>query len=71
MVSTKSSKIWRFLNELHLGLAGLEDTKRDDLESYAEAVGHTIRKEPWLKMDKKLNSNANEGQNKTTRFNRS
>ena len=71
MVSTKSSKIWRFLSGLHLGLAGLEDTKRDYLESYAEAIRRTIRQEPWLKMDKKLNSNANEGQNETTCFNRS
>ena len=47
------------------------DTGRYGAESYANAVGHAIRQESWMKTEKKLNSNADEGQNETTRLNQS
>ena len=71
MVSIESSKIWRFLNGLHPTLASLVDIGRDGSESYVDVVRRAIRQESWLTMDKKLNSNANEGLNETTYFNRS
>ena len=43
MIQTETSKVWRFLSELRLGLAGLVDTGRDGPESYADVVGHAIR----------------------------
>ena len=45
MVSTETSKIWRFLNWLCPSLAGLVDTGRDGPESYADAIGRAIRQE--------------------------
>ena len=42
MVSTESSKIWRFLSGLSPGLASLVDTGRYGHESYADVVGHAI-----------------------------
>ena len=42
MIQTKTSKVWRFLSRFRPGLAGLVDTGRDGLESYADAVGCAI-----------------------------
>ena len=47
------------------------DTQRDSLKSYADAVGRVIRQESWLKTEKKFKSNAEEGRNEITHFNRS
>ena len=55
MIQTETSKVWRFLSGLRPGLAGLVDTGRDGLESYADAVGRAIRQESWAKTEKGLN----------------
>ena len=54
MVHPEMSKVWRFLSGLHLGLAGLVDTRRDGPESYADVVGRATRQESWMKTDKSL-----------------
>ena len=43
MVFIETSKVWRFLSGLYLGLAGLVDIGRDGPESYADAIGQVIR----------------------------
>ena len=43
------------MSGLRPGLAGLVDTERDGLESYADAVGRAIRQDSWAKTDKSLN----------------
>ena len=48
------SKVWIFFSGLRPGLAGLVDTRRDDPESYADAVGRAIRQESWTKTDRGL-----------------
>ena len=66
MVLTETSKVWGFLSELHLGLAGLVDTGIDGPESYANDVGRAIRQESWMKIEKKVNPSAGEGLIETT-----
>ena len=66
MVLTKRSKVWRFLSGLCPSLAGLVDTERDGPESYANAIGCAIHQEAWMKMEKKVIPNADEGSNETT-----
>ena len=61
MVQTEISKVWRFLSGLHPGLAGLVNTRRDGMESYADVIGHAIQQESWIKTKKKVNVSANEG----------
>ena len=43
MIQIETSKVWRFLSGLHLGLAKLVDTGGDALESYADAVRRAIQ----------------------------
>ena len=62
MVQTETSKVWRFLSRLCPGLAGLLDTGRDGLESYANAIGSVIRQESWTKNDKSLSLGIGSGQ---------
>ena len=69
MVITEKSKVWRFLSRLHLGMAGLRDTRRDDLESYADAVGRAMHQESWMKIEKKVNLSVGEGLKETTQPN--
>ena len=71
MVSTVSSKILRFLSGLRLDLVSLVDTGTDCPKSYADVVGRAIHQESWMKAKKKLNSNADEGQNEITHLNQS
>ena len=47
------------------------ETGRDSLESYVDAIGLAIRQQSWMKIDKKLNFNVDEGLNETTRLNQS
>ena len=51
----ETSKVWRILSRLRLGLAGLVDIGRDGPESYADTIGRAIRQESWAKTDKSLN----------------
>ena len=69
MILTKTSKVWRFLSGLCLGLAGLVDTRRDGPESYTDAVGHSIRHESWMKTEKNVYLSADEGLKETTQPN--
>ena len=62
MIQTEMSKVWRFLSGLHPDLAGLVDTGRNGLESYADAVGHAIRQESWAKTNKGLSLGTGGGQ---------
>ena len=62
MIQTKTSKVWRFQSGLRPGLARLVDTKKDGLESYADAVGRAIRQESWMKTDKSLSLSMSSGQ---------
>ena len=71
MVLTETSKVWRFLSGLCFGLARLVDTERDGPESYADAVGHMIRQESWIKTEKKVNLSLGEGLKETTQPNQS
>ena len=66
MVITETSKVWRFLSGLHLGLARLVDTRRDSPESYADAVGHAICQESWMKTENRVSLSAGEGLKDTT-----
>ena len=52
MIQIETSKVWRFLIGLCLGLARLVDTERNGLESYTDAIGRAIRQESWVKTDK-------------------
>ena len=58
MVQTKTIKVWRFLNRLRPGLAGLVDTGRDGPESYIDVVGRAILQESWLKTEKTVSLGA-------------
>ena len=69
MVLAKTSKVWRFFSRLRPGLAGLVNTGRDGLESYADTVGRTIRQESWMKKEKKVNLSVGEGLKETTQQN--
>ena len=64
MTQTETSKVWRFLSGLCPGLAGLVDTGRDGPESYADAVGRTIRHESLAKTDKGLSLGTGSGHKK-------
>ena len=66
MVQTKTSRVWRFLSELHLGLAGLVDIGRDGLESYTDAVRCAIRQESWMKTENSVSLSVDEGSKETT-----
>ena len=66
MVQTKTSKVWRFLSRLHPGLAGLVDIGRDGPKSHADAVGHVIRHESWVKTEKNVNMGTSEGLKEAT-----
>ena len=50
----ETSKVWRFLSELHPSLARLVDTGRDGPESYTDAIRRAMRKESWTKTNKSL-----------------
>ena len=50
-------------------MAGLVDRGRDDPESYDDAIGRVIRQESWMKIEKKLNPNVDEGLNVITCLN--
>ena len=54
------------MSGFHLGLAGLVDTGKDGSELYADVVGCATHQESWMKTEKKLNSNIDEGHNQTT-----
>ena len=62
MVQIETSKVWRFLSGLRLGLVGLVDTERDGLKSYADTVRHAIRQESWMKIEKNVNVNVSAGE---------
>ena len=47
------------------------DTGRDGSKSYTNVVGHAIRQESWMKIEKKVNLNAGEGLKETTHLNQS
>ena len=66
MVLIETSKVWRFFSGLRPGLAGLVDTGKDGLESYANAVGHMICQEAWMKIEKKVIPSTDEGFSETT-----
>ena len=61
MAQTEMSKVYRFLSRLRLGLAGLVDTRRDGLESYADVVGRVIRQESWTKVEKNVSLGTDDG----------
>ena len=61
MVQIETSKAWRFLSELHPGLAGLVDIGRDGPKSNVDVIGHVIRHESWMKTKKSVNLGASEG----------
>ena len=69
MVLIETSKVWRFLSRICPSLAGLVDTGRDGLESYADAVGRAIRQESWMKIEKKVNLSVGEGLKEMTQQN--
>ena len=71
MVLIERSNVWRFFSGLRPGLAGLMDTGRDGPESYADAVGHAIRQESWIKTEKKVNLIVSEGSKETRQPNQS
>ena len=66
MVQIEMSKVWRFLSELCLGLAGLVDIGRDGPESYADVIGHAIRQESWMKTEMCVSLSVDEGFKKVT-----
>ena len=49
------------MSRLHPSIARLVDTGRDGPESYADAVGHPIRHESWMMIEKNVNLSASEG----------
>ena len=57
------------MSGLHPSLAGLVDTGKDGPKSYADVVGYAIRQEAWMKTEKKVIPNADEGSNETTQVN--
>ena len=59
------------MNRLRLGLAGLVNTGRDGLESYANVIRRAIRQETWMKTEKKVNFSVDEGLKETTESNQS
>ena len=65
MVFTEMSKVWTFFSGLCPSLAALVDMGKDGPVLYPDAVGCAIRQESWIKMEKKVNPNANEGLNDT------
>ena len=71
IVLIETSKVWRFFSRLRPSLAELVDTGIDDLESYTDVVGRAIHQESWMKTEKKVNHNDDEGLRETTQLNQS